>query len=124
MGGTIQDEIGTFIPGIDMKMEPTSQISVAQAELNFVNLYPKAIQHFHATMHRGEQLKIITDLFTSPGVFLVVHESEQECEAAIQAVRKAERAMLARAIGETLKPDSDSDSDSDSLRERSSTGGA
>jgi predicted ATP-grasp superfamily ATP-dependent carboligase len=106
--GTIQQEIGISLPGIDMKMEPTSQISVAQAELNFVNLYPKAIQHFHATVHRGEQLKITTDLFTSPGVFLVVHESEQECEAAIQAVRKAERAMLARAISqEPVSPEQD-----------------
>merc|ERR1719335_654685 len=96
--GTIQDEIGTSLPGIDMKMEPTNESSVAQAELNFVNLYPKAIQHFHATVHRGEQLKITTDLFTSPGVFLVVHESEQECEAAIQAVRKVEREMLACVI--------------------------
>jgi len=93
--GTIQHEIGTSISGGS---------SSAEAEVNFVNLYPSAIKSFHATVHLGAELEITTDLFTSPGVFLVVHESEEECEAAIQAVRKAERAMLAHAIGqESLK---------------------
>eukprot|EP00746_Dinoflagellata_sp_MGD_P157704 gnl/MRDRNA2_/MRDRNA2_86294_c0_seq2.p1 gnl/MRDRNA2_/MRDRNA2_86294_c0~~gnl/MRDRNA2_/MRDRNA2_86294_c0_seq2.p1 ORF type:complete len:362 (+),score=87.24 gnl/MRDRNA2_/MRDRNA2_86294_c0_seq2:579-1664(+) len=91
--GTIQHEIGTIVPGSS---------SSAEAELNFVNLYPSAIKSFHATVHQGQELEITTDLFTSPGVFLVVHQSEEECEAAIRAVRKAERAMLSRAIGHDL----------------------
>jgi hypothetical protein len=77
----------------------SSSSSEAEAELNFVNLYPSAIKDFHATVHKDGQLEITTDLFTSPGVFLVVHESEEECEVAIQAVRKAERAILSHAIG-------------------------
>merc|ERR1712185_467379 len=96
MGGTLQEEIGAFIPGIDEKV-----VSDGQAGLNFVNLYPTAIRQFHAVAHRGDQLQITSDLLSSPGVFLVIHESDQECEAAIQAVRKAERAMLAHAIGGT-----------------------
>lgn len=92
--GTIQEEIGEFIPGIDKKTVPEEE-----AGLNFVNLHPTAIQKFHATLHKGDQLQITTDLLSSPGVFLVVNESEQECEAAIQAVRKAERMMLKHAIG-------------------------
>merc|ERR1712185_507628 len=98
--GTIQEEIGAVIPGVGQKMSQSSTSSVADAELNFVNLYPSAIQWFHATVHKGQQLPITTDLMTSPGVFLVVHESEQECEAAIQAVRNVERTMLANVLGQ------------------------
>jgi len=98
--GTIQEEIGAAIPSVGQKMSQSSTSSVADAELNFVNLYPSAIQWFHATVHKGQHLPITTDLMTSPGVFLVVHESEQECEAAIQAVRKVERSMLAHVIGQ------------------------
>lgn len=97
--GTIQEEIGAILPGIEKEMALSGESSVAQAELNFVNLYPSAIRHFHATVHKGDQLPITIDALTSPGVFVVVHESEQECEAAMQAVRKAERAILERAIG-------------------------
>jgi biotin carboxylase len=97
--GTIQHEIGAFLPGDHEQMLGSSSSSEAEAELNFVNLYPSAIKDFHATVHKDGQLEITTDLFTSPGVFLVVHESEEECEAAIQAVRKAERAILSHAIG-------------------------
>eukprot|EP00746_Dinoflagellata_sp_MGD_P157706 gnl/MRDRNA2_/MRDRNA2_86294_c0_seq5.p1 gnl/MRDRNA2_/MRDRNA2_86294_c0~~gnl/MRDRNA2_/MRDRNA2_86294_c0_seq5.p1 ORF type:complete len:382 (+),score=98.19 gnl/MRDRNA2_/MRDRNA2_86294_c0_seq5:579-1724(+) len=94
--GTLQEEIGAFIPGINEKV-----VSDAQAGLNFVNLHPAAIRQFHAVAHKGDQLQITSDLLSSPGVFLVINESEQECEAAIQAVRKAERAILAHAIGGT-----------------------
>lgn len=99
--GTLQEEIGAFIPGIDEKV-----VSDAQAGLNFLNLHPTAIRQFHAAAHKGDQLQITSDLLSSPGVFVVIHESEHECEAAIQAVRKAERAMLAHAIGVT---DADTD---------------
>jgi len=102
--GTIQEEIGAALLSIDDEKVQTSAVSAAQAELNFVNLHP-AIRHFHATVHRGDQLQRTTDLLTCPGVFLVVHESEQECEAAFQAVRKRERAMLARAIGASASTD-------------------
>lgn len=96
--GTLEEELGAVLPGIDKEEVETSTMLSAQAELNFLNLHP-AIRHFHATVHRGEELQSTTDLLTSPGVFLVVHESEQECEAAIQAVRQVERAMLAHALG-------------------------
>jgi hypothetical protein len=94
----IQEEIGAILPGIDNKIT-LSGASVMQAEHNFVNLYPNAIRHFHSTVHRGDRLPITVDALTSPGVFLIVHESERECEAAIKAVRKVEREMMARAIG-------------------------
>jgi len=96
--GTIQEEIGAILPGIETEMALSSGSSVAQAELNFVNLYPSAIRHFHATVHKGDQLPITIDALTSPGVFVIVHESQEECEAAMLAVRKAERAILERAI--------------------------
>merc|ERR1719240_81464 len=102
--GTIQHEIGAFVPGIEQEqMLGSSSSSEAEAELNFVNLYPTAIKDFHATVHVDGQLEITTDLFTSPGIFLVVHESEEECEAAIKAVRKAERAILSHAIGQKIE---------------------
>jgi len=100
--GPIQEEIGAVLPNIYENVSQSSAVSVAEAEFNFVNLYPSAIQWFHATVHIGQQLKITTDPMTSPGVFLVVHESEQECEAAIQAVRNLERTMLTHAIGQNL----------------------
>lgn len=96
--GTIQEEIGAFLPGIDEDEVQARTMSAAQAEVNFVKLHP-AIRHFHACAHKGEQLQSTTNLLNCPGVFLVVDESEQECEAAIQAVRKAEPAMFSRALG-------------------------
>lgn len=99
--GTIQEEIGAVLPGID-EQTALSTSSVEQAEHNFVKLYPSAIRHFHSKAHRGDHLPITVNALTSSGVFVVVHESEQECEDCIQTVRKVERQMMARAIGVNL----------------------